>query len=293
VVTANGETIQVLSIKIDPENSRVLIIKLADSFAFDDVILVSYSGNNITSANGSVLQTFIDQEVENNLEIVYSIPGRLQAEDYFNQSGIQLENTTDAGGGQNIGFLDVGDFLDYNIDVQQSGSYSVDIRTAALSEVGGIKMELIDQADQAEDLGTFTFPSTGGWQSWQTSTEALNLPAGQFVLRVTITQPLFNINYFDFNFLTATIDESIFKDVKLSPNPSRDFITLVANLENATTLKMQILDEGGRLVTQKVIPKATSISEMLNVSNWNDGVYLIRLIDHTKIVYASKIIVGF
>ena len=57
---------------------------------------------------------------------------------------MQLENTADVGGGQNIGYLDIGDYADYYITVQQSGTYNVQFRTASESAGGAVQLELVD-----------------------------------------------------------------------------------------------------------------------------------------------------
>jgi len=41
------------------------------------------------------------------------IPGKIEAEDYTSMLGIQKENTTDVGGGENVGWLDPNDWLSY------------------------------------------------------------------------------------------------------------------------------------------------------------------------------------
>ena len=38
-----------------------------------------------------------------------AIPGTIQAESYSGMAGVQVETTTDAGGGQNVGWIDAND----------------------------------------------------------------------------------------------------------------------------------------------------------------------------------------
>ena len=95
---------------------------------WDDEIEISYTGSDIEAEDGITLSTFILEEVENTLPAVHPIPGRIEAEDYVFQVGVQLESTSDIGGGQNIGYLDPGDYLDYEVDVLSSGNYRVDFQ---------------------------------------------------------------------------------------------------------------------------------------------------------------------
>ncbi|WP_341938075.1 carbohydrate-binding protein [Marinimicrobium sp. C2-29] len=40
---------------------------------------------------------------------------RIEAEDYMEMSGIEVELTSDEGGGSNIGWIDVDDWIAYNV----------------------------------------------------------------------------------------------------------------------------------------------------------------------------------
>ncbi|MBK7477081.1 MAG: carbohydrate-binding protein [Haliscomenobacter sp.] len=82
------------------------------------------------------------------------------------------------GGGQNISYLDAGDYLDYYIDVAQAGTYPVTYRTAALQESGEVQMKIISPSGSASTLHTVRFPPTGGWQTWTTTSATAELPAG-------------------------------------------------------------------------------------------------------------------
>ena len=201
-IYVNGSLVSITNAILDTDNSRVVTFTVNQNFRSEDVLTISYVGNQILATDGTNLNGFVRQPVQNKVAIIHGVPGRVEAEDYFAQSGIQLENTTDAGGGKNIGFLDNGDYLDYFINVAEAGIYQVDFRTAAESEMGGVELQLIDNNGNARSLENLTFPSTGGWQTWGTTTASVSLPAGQLQLRVVIKQPLFNINWFEFTFLS-------------------------------------------------------------------------------------------
>lgn len=290
LVTANGTTLAIESITLDNENARVLIIKLNTSLSFSDEVKISYTGSSLQSTNGSVLEMFSDQIAENTLDFVYSIPGKFEAEDYFNQSGIQLENTTDSGGGQNVGFLDVNDFMDYKINIVQAGEYALDIRTAALSEMGAIKMELIDDQDRVTSIGNFDFPATGDWQNWQTSTENISLPTGQYVLRVTITAPLFNINWFSFELLTGTFDTDKLAEIQLFPNPSLTNLNIKGSLIHPTPYTIEIVNMLGQSQHIQHFNTSQAILHQIDISNLTAGTYIMLLKDAGGIVYSETFI---
>ncbi|MAV86505.1 MAG: 1,4-beta-D-glucan glucohydrolase [Gammaproteobacteria bacterium] len=125
--------------------------------------------------------------------VINSIPGLVQAEDYSDMFGIQIENTTDNGGGSNVGYIESGDWIEYLIDVGDSGDYFVEYRLASLNGSTGFEV-LVDN----EKLDTQTVPSTGGWQNWVTESSTLTLDAGQQVLRINALGPSWNINWLRF-----------------------------------------------------------------------------------------------
>jgi len=205
------------------------------------------------------------------------VPGKIEAEDFETQSGIELEQTTDAGGGQNIGFLDEGDYLDYFIDVAQAGTYNIDFRTAALSEMGQIELQLIDDNGNSTGLENLTFPSTGGWQTWTNTTSTITLPAGQLQLRILITAPLFNINWFEFSFLTSTQSVLQVADFQLFPNPVIDVLSIKGRLDDPQKIELELVDVLGQTVLFKDLGKVTEIQQTLSLENVPNGSYLIVL----------------
>jgi hypothetical protein len=118
----------------------------------------------------------------------------IQAENYSANNGIQLEATTDAGGGQNVGWIDANDWMAYNsITIPTSGTYYVDYRVA--SGVGGGKLSL-DLNGGTVVLGQMDIPNTGGWQNWQTITQTVNINAGTYNVGIFASNGGWNINWF-------------------------------------------------------------------------------------------------
>ena len=50
-------------------------------------------------------------------------------------------------------------------------------------------------------LPSFSVPTTGGWQNWQTITGQVDLPAGKHLLRLYVEKGPWNLNWLEF---TAT-----------------------------------------------------------------------------------------
>jgi len=232
-IRVNNASINIEEIEINPSNGHQLNFSLNQILQSTDVIRITYNGTGVTAEDGTSLENFTLKPVQNNIRIVHAVPGRIEAEDYFFQSGVQLENTSDVGGGQNIGFLDPGDYLDYWVDIQEIGTYNINFRTAAQSEEGGVELQLIDVNGGATTLLNATFPSTGGWQTWTTTNKTISFSqTGEQQIRMLITDPLFNVNWMEFDFLSSTSTESSITNVSIFPNPSHGIFTINADLEN-------------------------------------------------------------
>ncbi|WP_239615530.1 discoidin domain-containing protein [Cohnella mopanensis] len=122
-----------------------------------------------------------------------AIPGKIEAESYSAMNGIQTETTSDSGGGLNVGWIHVGDWMDYNVNVQTAGTYTVEYRVASNGSTGQLQLQ-----SGTTTLATTTVPNTGGWQNWQTVTASVTLAAGQQTLRVFASGYDFNINWMNF-----------------------------------------------------------------------------------------------
>jgi len=125
-------------------------------------------------------------------------PGRLQAEAFAAQSGAKTENTSDAGGGKNVGWLANGDWLEYK-NVQIEGA-ALTARIASMNSDGG-SIELHLGTRTGKLLATFRVARTGGWQNWTTvSATAASVPAGAqtlfAVMKSKSRSDFVNINFF-------------------------------------------------------------------------------------------------
>jgi len=150
-----------------------------------------------------------------NSGVVYiNLPGRIQAEDYkaggegvgyhdltvgnsgnqYRTDNVDIEATPDVGGGYNVGWIDAGEWLAYDVNVTAAGSYSITARLA--SAVAGTKTAVV--SIDGANVATFNFTDASGWQSWKDVTvSGVNLTAGAHVLRLTMSTGGFNVNYLD------------------------------------------------------------------------------------------------
>lgn len=124
---------------------------------------------------------------------VYNTGEQIEAEGYANSFGIQLETTSDAGGGQNVGYIDNGDYMTYNLNVPAAGTYKVSYRVASLVGGGTISFE---KAGGSPVYGTALVNGTGGWQNWVTISHNVTLGAGQQTVALAAKAGGYNVNWF-------------------------------------------------------------------------------------------------
>ena len=145
-----------------------------------------------------------------------AVPGTVQAENYdtggqgtaynvtavngsgnsYRSDGVDLEATTDSGGGYDLGWTAAGQWFKYTVNVATAGTYTVNLRLAAPTAVTDALH--IASSSGANLSGNVTAPATGGWQTWTTVAVTVTLPAGTQTLTVDQDNGGWNINYLQF-----------------------------------------------------------------------------------------------
>ena len=290
-VFINGNSIPITDVFVNPNNPRLLNIAVDIVMNSTQTIKVSYDGDEVLATDSSPLLPFTLEDVKNSLSFVHQLPGRIEAEDFVFQSGIELETTTDTGGGQNIGFLDPNDYLDYDIYVTTSGTYQVDYRTAAEFGTGRLKLQFINETGTVLSVDSPSFTSTGGWQSWTTTSDVISLPQGRYTMRVLITQAPFNINWIAFDLVTSTEDATnLVVSFQVYPNPSRDNVTIEAKLFDSRTGLIRLTDVHGKLIFTKNIEEASDINETILTKDLAEGIYFLNVHFGGNTVVSRRII---
>ncbi|MDM5179259.1 family 16 glycosylhydrolase [Massilia sp. DJPM01] len=131
----------------------------------------------------------------------------LQAENYSNAfdttagntgnqyrtDNVDIEATSDTGGGFNVGWTANGEWLAHNnVTFPTSGAYTIAYRVAAPSAGGVMSADL---NGGTIPLGNTAVPATGGWQSWTTVQRTINVNAGTYNLGTFISSAGFNLNW--------------------------------------------------------------------------------------------------
>jgi hypothetical protein len=114
----------------------------------------------------------------------------------YRSDGVDLEATTDTGGGYDIGWTAAGQWFNYTVNVATAGTYTVSLRLAAPTAVTDALH--ISNGSGTNLSGNVNAPATGGYQAWTTVTASVTLPAGVQTLTVHQDNAGWNIHYLTF-----------------------------------------------------------------------------------------------
>ncbi|NNG09215.1 MAG: carbohydrate-binding protein, partial [Arenibacter sp.] len=121
----------------------------------------------------------------------------IEAEDYFLQSGIEVQPTLDLDGGEQIGAINHGDYISFDLDVQSTGVYNMSFRVSPLVAGSSIVLRKDDGSFEEVDV-----PNASEDKTWQTITTYLKLSSGKQSLKLEFKggdSNLFNLNWVKFD----------------------------------------------------------------------------------------------
>jgi uncharacterized repeat protein (TIGR02059 family) len=269
-VKINGTTATLASLSGE---SNKIIFNLKYPVRYGDKLALNFSGGEIKATDGGSLSEINNYEIANNLTSpTYSIlPGKLEAEKSAQSYGIQVEGTSDTGGGQNVGYIDAGDWLEFAVDVAEDGNYTVEYRVSGQG-AGKIVLQTPGVND-AKTIATTTFAATGGWQTWTSVKASVVLKKGKQIMRIFFANGQTNINWISFvkdpNTGIKTTNETGFE---IFPNPASKEL----RIESGSLLfdKIEIFDLTGRIIISKKVKKQQKCQIDLNLDN---GIYCLKV----------------
>ena len=210
----------------------------------------------------------------------------IEAEDYVTMNGIALEDTIDENGGQNVGYINTGDWMEYLITIPTAGSYTVSYRVASVPGQGIVEFQV-----DGNTLATTNIEATTDWQDWTTITDTVTLSAGTQKIRLYAANSDWNINWFKLENKNTNAKNTIksniqISDIKLFPVPATDNLNIsISDFENYS--KVDIIDLNGRVITNVLIKnKVTNF----NINNFSNGLYLIRIYKDGKLSKVLKFV---
>lgn len=290
-IKINNEVIpdNIVGVNFSDFDESILLIELNTPIVQTDNILLSYSGNGIYSSN-LILNVFADLYIYNgvmNNGGTNVIPGKIEAENYFDMFGIQTEPCTDIGGGINVAYIEPGDWMKYSINVTQSGNYEIKARIAGYNG-GNLLLTFNDSIQKSVN-----YNPTNGWQSWQNFATSVFLEEGEYVMKAKAQSDAFNINYFDFTVSDGVGENKEFiSNIMLYPNPARKNTTVEFSNSMSGNLSIKLFTIDGKPAQTLYLGKSRhginkhnfSIDESLPA-----GLYYMEFKDDTR-RYFEKVI---
>ncbi|WP_343694500.1 RICIN domain-containing protein [Flavobacterium sp.] len=261
-------------------NQQFILVSTGDGFY---KIVARHSGRIVEVAGASTATGAIVQQWDNNNQtcgqwkLIATTTSQtstlIQAEDYSAMSGIQVEATTDTGGGSNVGYTETGDWLAYNnINFPTTGSYLIEYRVASAVTGGKLSSDLNAGAIL---LGNVDIPNTGGWQNWQTVTQTVNVNAGTYNFGIYIQNTGMNINWIRITKVGAGAPAAVIAEEKIEdsvlnvyPNPVSETLFFTNDVSGGN-IKVVDSQTGNVVSSQKINDNS------LNVSQLRQGIYFV------------------
>jgi len=164
---------------------------------------------------------------------------------------VDIENCTDTGNGYNIGYAVAGEWLEYTVNVAETGTYNITFRVAA--DGAGRTISLATNGTTIAN--NVAIPNTGGWQVWQDVTvQNVQLTKGEQVLRLTIG----NTDYVNLNYMTFT-STSVNAPTVTSPITYCQNATATPLTATGTALKWYTAATGGTGSTTAPTPSTQTV----------------------------------
>jgi len=254
------------------------------SFGSHTATLLAYDSKGLTTEKTNTFSYYA----------VYAVPGKIEAENFSNMTGITTQTTTDTDGGLNVTTIDANDWMDYSLDVKQAGTYRVEFRVA--SSAGKGKFEVRKPTGLV--LSSNTVNATGGLQKWTTISDTINLAAGKQTLRIQTIAGGWNINWINLVYLypTSISDQQLTKtdySLQIAPNPVNSNFTLKYNVADLSPIEFTLYNLNGKQIDKQRIENVQSRSGefawTIN-SKLSSGEYYISMQQKGKKVAACKLI---
>jgi len=267
------------------------------TFTWEDVEVGEYSITAVATDDSDNESTSTPVAIKVNVpqgpynQIAHNIPGTIQAEefdlggngvaysddspgssvtpvvDFRTDEDVDIEVCTDVDEGYNLGFTTAGEWVEYTVDVEEAGTYKLDLRVACDGDGRSVILSM-DGTNITEEI---EIPNTGGWQTWETVTiDNVALSAGEQVLRLEIgAMDYVNINYMTFTSLITSVNKGYSgNSISVYPNPfENSFI-----VDNDGEYNYKLYDMSGRILRQ-----GTGNGEPITGTALQNGLYLLEV----------------
>ncbi len=117
---------------------------------------------------------------------------------YRIDEGVDIQSSSDVGGGYGIGNINVDEWVEYTLLITQPGIYNLSLRVAATA-AGSLDIFM----GGVDKTGAWSLPVTGGSQIWTTVNKTVSLVPGRQMMRIAMLGSGFNLNWIELSPATS------------------------------------------------------------------------------------------
>jgi len=159
----------------------------------------------------------------------------IEAENFDSQLGVKTEDCSE--GGQNVGYIENGDYIMFkNIDFDD-GALSFKARIAGGQD--GAAIEIYTDSTDGSPAGKCSIQKTGGWQDWSDVSCNISKISGKHDLYLKFTGGegfLFNINNFVFSRKSIALDGNLIKNLMVNDSENVSGWKISQNFSNGSAV---------------------------------------------------------
>ena len=217
--------------------------------------------------------------------------------------GVDIEKCTDSfSNGYDIGWIGTNEFLNYTVNVVETGSYNINVRISG-NNAGG---KILVRVDGKNVTSYIDVPVTGGWNSWRTVSDTSNITmtAGKHTVQMNFYFGGFNFNSFEFVNAPVSVEDKkeVVKSFKVYQNypnpfnPSTKIRYTVPTVERteASTVELRVYNILGNQVATLIKNNQQPGDYEFNFDagnyNLSSGVYFFKVSWNGKVTKTMKAI---
>lgn len=242
--------------------------KSAGGYADFDWFKIGTDVNNEIKLSSSAIEKIPQDAYGDTLKI----PGQIEVEDYdvgghnnayydsdyINEGNVYREDGVDVvtnDNGYAIGYTNVGEWLEYTVNVEAEDVYTIEARVASGSETSSFRLFMDNEAITDSIL----IESTGDWETYNLiSVKTIKLSKGTHVLKLQITGSYVNIDYLKFTQGTIGISKP------------------TLSIHKGEKQEFRVYHVNGMQIGSFYATDITSLKREMQYSKIKSGVYLVR-----------------
>lgn len=217
------------------------------------------------------------------------IPGKVEAENFDNggqgraysdldlinngktyrNEGVDIESTSDAGGGYNIGWSEAEEWLEYSVWVKKTAKYDFTVRASSPENNRTVSIFM----DDSLIIDAFPISNTGGWQNFESNIKSgIPLDSGLHVMRFKFNTGSINLNFINIQeTVKLGLKEVQEEQVRLVPNPASTEVFIQLPTGDYYTISVLTVTGQEVIRSEKYQPETK-----IDVSALPAGIYLIQ-----------------